>query len=380
VNVAGVVVRSDAVAVQDRLEWFRQQFGGESDVLVRAPGRVNLIGDHTDYCDGFVLPLAVDRECLVAARRSGDGRVVARSADGPGLERFVAGVIEALAAAGVASGGVEIEVASSVPLGSGLSSSAALAVGLTVALAKVAGATLDPLAVARVAHGGEARATGVETGLMDQLASVFGVEDHALLIDCRTFAVEPIRLPSALAVLVVNSGLPRTVAGSAYADRRDACAAAARRLGLRALRDAALDQVRDDPLARHVVTENHRVHATAEALRTGDVGALGPLLLQSHASLRDDYRVSTPELDLLVDLLVEAGALGARLTGAGFGGCVVALVQRNHADDVAAKASLAYQRVTRIVPTAFAVRAVAGASAFTSARAAPPSSTRTPRG
>jgi galactokinase len=355
------------MGAQDPLGWFRQRFGGEPGGIVRAPGRVNLIGDHTDYCEGFVLPLAVDRECLVAARPTGDDRVVARSVDGPDVERFVAGVLEALIATGVTPAGVEIDVASSVPLGSGLSSSAALAVALTIALAKVAGTALDPLTVARVAREGETRATGVETGLMDQLASVFGVEDHALLIDCRTFAIEPIRLPSALAVLVVNSGLPRTVAGSEYARRRDACEAAARQLGLRALRDAALDQVRDDPLARHVVTENHRVRAAAEALRTGDVGALGPLLLQSHASLRDDYRVSTPELDLLVDALVDAGALGARLTGAGFGGCVVALVQRNHADDVAAKASLAYQRATRIVPTAFVVRAVAGAGVVTSA-------------
>lgn len=339
---------------------------------------MNLIGDHTDYCDGFVLPLAIDRDCLVATLPRTDGRVVARSADVPGVVeldteragshsvdppwgRFVAGVVDALAARGVTTSGINLAVASTVPPGSGLSSSAALSVGLTIAMADAAGSTLEPLAVAQLARDAETRATGVETGLMDQLTSVFGVEGHALLIDCRSFAVEPIRLPSALAVLVVNSALPRTLAASEYSRRRAACTAAARRLGVGALRDAALDQVREDPLPRHVVTENRRVLDAAEALRTGDVGALGPLLLASHSSLRDDYRVSTPELDLLVELLVDAGALGARLTGAGFGGCVVALVQRNHADDVAAKATLAYQRATGHVPSAFSVRAVGGA-------------------
>ena len=148
----------------------------------------------------------------------------------------------------------------------------------------------------------------------------------------------------------MHSGLPRTLAASEYAERRAACEAAAARLGVDALRDARPDQVEDDPRARHVVSENARVVDAAAALRTGDVNALGPLLLASHASLRDDFEVSTPELDLLVDLLVDSGALGARLTGAGFGGCVVALVQRNHADDLAAKTARRYRDATGIEP------------------------------
>jgi galactokinase len=196
---------------------------------------------------------------------------------------------------------------------------------------------------------------------MDQLASLFGVAGHALLLDCRDLGVTPVPLPTTHAVLVVHSGLPRTLAGSAYAERRSACEAAAARLGLASLRDATAAQVADDPIARHVVSENARVRAFATALGTGDVNALGPLLLASHASLRDDFAVSTSELDLLVDLLVEHGAIGARLTGAGFGGCVVALVQRNHADDCAARTVRAYTTRTGIGPQAFVVRAVDGA-------------------
>jgi galactokinase len=372
------------VGIDDRLAWLRSTLDGAPDGVVRAPGRVNLIGDHTDYCEGFVLPLAIDRDCLVAARPTTDGLVVARSHDMAGLVvvpsdgrtkpsdvepawgRFVAGVVAALAARGVMTGGADVAIASRVPTGSGLSSSAALSVGLTLAIARSAGAMLEPLEIARAAQEAEAGATGVETGLMDQLTSALGVEGHVLLIDCRTLTVEPIPLPTALGVLVIHSGVPRTLAGSEYSRRRDACAAAATRLGVATLRDAALAQVHDDPLARHVVTENQRVLDAAAALRHGNVGALGPLLRASHASLRDDFRVSTPELDLLVEVLVDAGALGARLTGAGFGGCVVALVQRNHADDVAAKATLAYKRATGLEPAAFAVRAVAGAEAVTS--------------
>jgi galactokinase len=164
-------------------------------------------------------------------------------------------------------------------------------------------------------------------------------------------------------VLVVHSGLSRTLEATAYAERRAACDAVAARLAVPALRDARPDQVADEPRARHVVTENQRVLDTAAALRAGDVGAVGPLLLASHASLRDDFDVSTPELDLLVELLVEGGAVGARLTGAGFGGCVVALVQRNHADDLAAKTARRYRDATGLEPSAFVVRAVHGAGA-----------------
>ena len=253
-------------------------------------------------------------------------------------------------------------VTSTVPPGSGLSSSSALSVALTLAIAEAADFDWDDLReVAQTALDGEVLATGVPGGLMDQLCSLFGVADHAVLLDCRSLDVIPVALPRTHAVLVVHSGVARTLAGSAYAERRAACEAAAVRLGVPALRDATIDQVGDDPIARHVVTENQRVLDFVTALDRDDTNALGPLLLASHASLRDDYKVSTPELDLLVDLLVDHGAIGARLTGAGFGGCVVALVQRNHADDCAAKTVVAYEEQSGYEPQAFVVRAVDGA-------------------
>jgi galactokinase len=353
--------------------------GPDPPRFTRAPGRVNLMGDHTDYNDGLVLPLAIDRDCLAAWRPRADGRVVARSleldgvvevaADGsdqpgavePAWGRFAAGVVRALATRGRPPIGLDVAVSSTVAPGSGLSSSAALEVALALAAASAAGFELPARELARVCQEAEHLATGVPSGLMDQLASLFGRAGHALLIDCRNLDIEPVALPSILAVVVVHSGLPRTLAGSAYAERRAACEAVAAELGVAALRDARPEQVADAPRARHVVSENQRVLDTAAALRAGDVGALGPLLLASHLSLRNDFEVSTPELDLLVDLLVESGAPGARLTGAGFGGCVVALVQRNHADDVAAKTVRRYREATGLEAEAFVVRAVDGA-------------------
>jgi galactokinase len=345
--------------------------------IVTAPGRVNLMGDHTDYNDGFVLPLAIDRACTVRVTPPGtkgaitaishqlDGRVsvpvdgsVEPATVEPPWGRFAAGVARALTERGIAVEAADLDVDTTVPVGSGLSSSSALAVALTLALG---GDALDRVEAARIASSAETAATGVPGGLMDQLASLFGQAGHALLIDCRATTVAPIAIPPSLAVLVVHCGVPRTLVGSEYAERRAECEAVAASLGLAALRDATLEQVRDSPRARHVVAENARALATADALPRGDLSVLGPLLRASHASLRDDFGVSTPELDTLVDVLVTSGAAGARLTGAGFGGCVVALAQRNHADDVLAKATLRYRTATGIDATGFVARAVDGA-------------------
>jgi len=322
----------------------------------RAPGRVNLIGDHTDYQDGFCLPMAIDRECRITVTPGTTAGIRAQSAqldgtaeialDGstdpetiePRWARFVAGTARVVHELGTtALPAVDLAITSTVPPGSGLSSSSAFTVALTVAFTDLAGITADRVDLARAALAAEIAATGVPGGLMDQMAALFATSGHALLLDCRTLQVDPIPIPRAIGVVVIHSGEPRVLADSAYAERRAACEDAAARLGLRTLRDATLQQVRDDPRARHVVTENARVLEFAAALRAGDVGALGPLMLASHASLRDDFEVSTPALDALVDACMEHGALGARLTGAGFGGCVVALVQRNHADDLLAK-------------------------------------------
>jgi galactokinase len=341
-----------------------------------APGRVNLVGDHTDYNDGFVLPLAIDRACTIRVTATSGDRVRTRSTelagavevatDGStelsGLEptwgRFVAAVVRELVGRGIPVAASDLAISSTVPLGSGLSSSSALAVALTLALG---GNALDPLDAARAASAAETAASGVPGGLMDQIASLFGQADHALLVDCRALTVEPVALPASMAILVLHCGVPRTLVGSEYAARRAECEASAAALGIASLRDATPDQVRTHPRARHVVSENARVLAVADALPRGDLSVLGPLLLESHASLRDDFGVSTPELDTLVELVVASGAAGARLTGAGFGGCVVALAQRNHADDVLANTTLRYRAATGIEATGFVARAVGGA-------------------
>lgn len=344
----------------------------------RAPGRVNLIGDHTDYNEGFVLPLAVDLECVVHARPRGDGDLCIRSldvegqaqlpADGSldpssaaGWTRYAAGVVRALAERGRSPAGIDAVVSSTVPVGAGLASSAALEVAVALALCDAASFELPPLELALACQQAEVEATGVPCGLMDQLSSVCGREGHALLIDCRTNDVTPVPLPDDLAVLVVHSGMPRALAESEYAERRADCEAVARSLGLQSLRDATPEQVADVPRARHVVAENARVLAAAEALAADELETLGDILVAGHRSLRDDFEVSTPELDALVEALVRAGAYGARLTGAGFGGAVVALATWENVGRIAADAGRLYRAETGLSPTEYLCRAVDGA-------------------
>jgi galactokinase len=250
---------------------------------------------------------------------------------------------------------------STVPAGSGLSSSAALEVACALALDHVASFELPATELALACQHAEHIATGVPSGIMDQLVSLSGRAGAALLLDCRNLEREPVPLPSSLSVLAVHSGLPRTLVGSAYAERRAACEAAAARLGLRALRDATPELVAHDPFARHVVSENARVVEAAAAIRTGDLESITALYAASHASLRDDFRVSTPELDTLVSILVQEGALGARLTGAGFGGCVVALARSGDAPAIAGRATQRYRAETGREPRAFICRTAAGA-------------------
>lgn len=347
--------------------------------VVSAPGRVNLIGDHTDYHGGLVLPMAVDRSCTVRWTLNGGDRVRVRSegmegrvdvaADGsddpdqvdPPWGRFPAGVLRALAGRGRAPAGFDADISSDVPVGSGLSSSSALSVAFTLAAAGAGGLPIGTVEVARAALEGEVLATGVPGGLMDQLTALWGVAGHALLIDCRELSARAVPLPESVAVLVAHCGVPRTLAGSAYAQRRAAGEATARSLGLASLRDATAEQVAHDPIARHVVAENARVAAFADALPSGELGVLGALMLESHASLRDDYRVSIPELDALVDAFVEEGAAGARLTGAGFGGCVVAIAAAPSGQAVLDRATERYRASTGREPRGFVARAVDGA-------------------
>jgi len=306
-----------------------------------APGRVNLIGDHTDTTGGLVLPMAIDLATTVTGEPGGD-RVVLRSADepepavvaldvtdpasaSPGWARYVAGVVAELRPTDGFSG----QVSTTLPVGAGLSSSAALEVAVALAL----GFQGSPLELALLCQRAEQRASGVPCGVMDQLSSAAGVSGHALLIDCHALTVEPVALPADVEVRVVHSGEQRTLAGSAYGERRAEVEAAEAVLGpLRLVTEPSAVDVVDDPVlrrrARHVVSENARVRSMVAALRVGDMAEAGRAMAASHASLRDDFQVSTPGLDGLVERLAATrGVWGARLTGAGFGGCVVALTE-----------------------------------------------------
>lgn len=309
-----------------------------STVRAFAPGRVNLIGDHTDYTGGFVLPMAVEWGTTVTAEREGDRVELVSSVDAapavvdldvadprvvtPAWARYVAGVVAVLRPSVGARGTVE----TTLPVGAGLSSSAALQVSVALAL----GFTGTPHELALACQRAELVASGVPTGVMDQLASAAGVAGAALLIDCRSLQVSPVALPEGVKVVVVHSGQSRALAGSAYAERRAQCEAAEALIGpLRDATEADVARIDDDLLrrrARHVVTENARVLAFAAALQAGELDEAGRLMVASHRSLTVDFEVSSPALDAAVaELLAAPGVYGARLTGAGFGGCVVAL-------------------------------------------------------
>jgi galactokinase len=349
----------------------------------RAPGRVNLIGGHVDYHEGWVVPMAIDRDIVVAARPRDDGRVVVQSldldgtvdvaADGsddprrvaPAWGRIVAAVCTTLADAGRDPIGADIVVATDLAIGGGLSSSAAFEIVIALALNDVAGFSIPQRELALAGQHAEHLATGVPCGVQDQMAALCGVEDHALLLDCRSFELDVLPMPDAARVLIVHSGVPRTLEGSPYAQRRAQGEAVAHELGLRVLRDATIDQVRHAPRGRHVVSEMRRVLDFADALRRSDLESLGALMLAGHVSLRDDMEVSTPDLDALVECLVDAGALGARLTGGGFGGCVVALVPTARADEIAREAPERYRERTGRRPTPMIVRGANGAGPVT---------------
>ena len=349
----------------------------------RAPGRVNLIGGQVDYHEGFVVSMAIDRDVQIIAAKRSDGRITARSgeyegtvdvaADGsddpskiePEWGRVIGGVAHVLADMGRAAVGVSLEIGSAVPIGAGLSSSAAFEVACALALCDVAHFHCEGHELAFAAQRAEHFATGVPCGVQDQLACVEGRAGHVLFIDCRTFDVEPLPLPEELAVVIVHSGVPRVLAQTPYAARRAETFAVAEQLGLRVLRDATLEQVRDIPRGRHAVTEMQRVREFAAALRRRDFHTLGSLMLASHASSRDDMQVSTSELDILVQCLCDAGAFGARLTGGGFGGCIVGLVPAPRAKEIARVASDRYHDTTGRDPKSWVVRPADGAGVLT---------------
>ncbi|PXX69129.1 galactokinase [Nocardia tenerifensis] len=343
-----------------------------------APGRVNIIGEHTDYNDGFVLPIALPLvvECAARVRTDAKVRVVSRqrpdetvlveiaelaaARDGvPGWSRYPLGVVAEFVRRGHPIGGVELALDGAVPIGAGLSSSAALSCAVAIALRDLFAPTVGDRELIDLARAAENDYVGAPTGLLDQSASILCTAGHALFLDVRRFAAQHVdtdanavaheQIPFDLArfdleLLVIDTGQPHEHVDGGYAERRAQCEAAAAELGVPALRDvdsvAALDRIGDEVLrrrARHVVTENARVLRVAEKLRTGaDPRAIGSILTEGHVSLRDDFEVSTPALDAAVDAALAAGAHGARMVGGGFGGSALALVDRADTDAVVA--------------------------------------------
>ncbi|MFF1874637.1 galactokinase [Streptomyces sp. CB03911] len=370
---------------------FTAVHGGAPDGVWAAPGRVNLIGEHTDYNDGFVLPIALPHAARAAVRRreddllrlhsaQADGAVVEVTADElrpgavPGWARYVAGVVWALRDAGHPVGGVDVHLDSDVPTGAGLSSSAALECVVAIACNDLWDLGLGPVELGLLAQRAENVFVGVPCGAMDQLASTCCEAGRALFLDTRTLTARqlPVDLAAAgLRLLVIDTQVKHDLADGAYAERRSGCEKAAELLGLAALRDldlaglpAALDTLPDEglrSLTRHVVTENARVEAAVEALLAGEPAALGPILTAGHASLRDDFLVSCAETDLVVATANAAGALGARMTGGGFGGSVIALVADEDADRVAEAVSAAFAAAGYTAPRVFTALAAQGA-------------------
>jgi len=353
---------------------------------VRAPGRVNLIGEHTDYNDGFVLPLAIDRSLWIALRPRADRRVIVHSLNlretvdlsltdfaksGPAWGEYVRGVAWALRQAGYELRGWEGVIASDVPIASGLSSSAALEMATARAFAALGDWAWEPARMARLGQRAENEWIGVQTGIMDQMASACGKAHHALLIDCRSLDVTPVPLPPGIAVVVMDTGVRRGLVDSAYNERRAQCEAAARFFHVPALRDLGmaefearagdLDEV-TRRRARHVVTENLRTLPAVEAMRRGDVIQLGQLMQASHTSLRDDFEVSCRELDVMVEYaLRQEGCFGARMTGGGFGGCAVSIVRAGAADAFVQAVAACYRPATGLTPSIYVCAAANGA-------------------
>lgn len=367
-------------------EIYTSHFGGSPAVVARGPGRVNLIGDHTDYNQGFVMPMAIEQCVRIAFSPRADQMVRVWSADfgelaefdlnqltkgGPSWAEYIKGVAWAIAGAGMELRGWDGVVTGNVPAGAGLSSSAALELAACQAFLHLSQQPLSPREQALLCQRAENHWVGVNCGIMDQLISAAGVAGRALLIDCRTLETTAAPLPAGMSVVVLDTGTRRQLENSNYNNRRGECEDAALRLGVQFLRDvsaarfAALESTLPEPQrrrARHVVTENDRVMAAAAAMGAGDSARLGRLMNESHESLRQDFEVSSPALDLMVGIAREQpGCLGARMTGAGFGGCAVAIVESSAEAHFARTVATVYKRQSGHEPAVYICHAAAGA-------------------
>ena len=372
---------------QNAINAFRSRFGAEPAFVARAPGRVNLIGEHTDYNEGFVLPIAIDRAVWIALRPRPDGQVVLHSInfgdqdifdlgalhhDDSGWIEYVKGVAWALQEEGYDLSGWEGVVVGDVPVGAGLSSSAALEMAVTRAFATVSNLPWDIETMAKVAQRAENEWVGINSGIMDQMISAGGKYNHALLIDCRSLTTELVPLPLEAAVVVMDTGTRRSLVDSAYNQRREQCESAAAFLGVPALRDVDMNtfEAKGSSLegtirrrTRHVISENERTWQAVTAMRQGDTTQLGRLMNGSHTSLRDDFEVSSDELNMIVSIAKQhTGCYGARMTGAGFGGCAIALVQADKVDSFVFFVGDSYQLESGITPVLYVCAASNGAT------------------
>ena len=372
---------------------FVKAFGREPSWIAAAPGRVNIIGEHTDYNDGFVFPMAIERYTVIAAAPNNLPGITLRSAAGQGVaaidlgrplkpgprgawSNYPAGVIAGFIARNIVPAGFDAVIHSTVPLGGGLSSSASLEVATATLLEAVTGAKLDPVEKALLCQKAEHDYAGMPCGIMDQFISTLGQKDHVLLLDCRSRRTELVPFTdSTMAILITNTNVKHELTGSEYPTRRRQCEAAALALGVPSLRDATgelLERSRgklDEVVyrrARHVIGEIARTPLAAAAIRRGDWAEAGTAMYASHASLRDDYEVSCSELDTVVDIAraigPSGGVFGCRMTGGGFGGCAVALVKTGSVDAVVATLGRQYEAATGIAPTMFVSRPAQGAT------------------
>ena len=372
---------------EEMVSRFTARFGQSPRWVVRAPGRVNLIGEHTDYNGGFVLPLAIDRAVWIALQPRDDCRVVVYSADydqsgefsldelqsnqNTGWIEYLRGTAWSLQEAGHRLTGWEGVLMGDVPLGAGLSSSAALEMATARALAAAGNLAWNPAEMAKLGQHAENKWVGVNCGIMDQLISAAGQAQHAMLIDCRSLDTRPVPFPSGVAVVVLDTSTRRGLVDSAYNERRSQCEAAAKFFGVTALRDVSPEQFRQsadglDALTRrralHVITENSRTLQAAEAMQHGNAMELGRLMYESHRSLRDDYEVSSDALNAMVECASDHEACyGARMTGAGFGGCAMALIRAEAADDFVHHVTTSYQQKTGHAPAVYVCQATNGA-------------------
>jgi galactokinase len=369
---------------------FIAAFGAAPTLAVQAPGRVNLIGEHTDYNDGFVLPCAINYRTVICGSPRDDGRVrvvatdyadqrdefVLNGAIAPRDDRlwanYVRGVVKYLQEAGHAVRGADLAISGNVPQGAGLSSSASLEVATGQLFKALGGLAIDPTELALIGQRAENRFVGCNCGIMDQLISARGEAGHALLIDCRSLATQSVAMPDGIAVVIVNSNVQRGLVGSEYNTRRRQCEEAARFFGVKALRDVNLSTYEAkasglDPVvarrARHIITDSQRAVDLAAALPAGDMRRIGQLMADSHASMRDDFEITCPQVDALVEIIkdVIGSAGGVRMTGGGFGGCVVALVPDRLVVSVRVTVNERYHSVTRLQPDIYVCQPSEGA-------------------